>query len=421
MKRLRVKKYLFPALMLLSSMVCFALPSGSLTSNSGTWRPHTDWDFDGKRILGHIGNDIFVWDAATGKVLQKLKGHESALATLQFTPDGNHILSSSGMPFQGGDFSPCEEPLLSKAPKDVSTRLWYLKTGKEVWKLNLHLIARLSGDGAHLLAFALDRNCSLNSRLVMLDASTGKVLFTVAPHDFEHLDPIYDSTSMSPDSRTGYCMTLQSTMSFDLATGRVLFIKKTGPGQFGPYSIADGGLFTWIDDHKLVTWTHDGTASRNTRIDGTWQVFAPYLGWMEGNHYLVAAQPERSGNSGPNVSSLIRVVNAGSGETVSRLRLDVGVGEVLVNPNGKSALIWAGQDGINTPHNPLRFVMYDLARNKILWEGGSDAFQALGFSPDGKTILFGGGPIFEVRDATSGKVLSSLDLLGDKMGYGFGS
>ena len=33
-------------------------------------RPSLGWDYDGKRILGHIGYDICLWDATTGKLLK---------------------------------------------------------------------------------------------------------------------------------------------------------------------------------------------------------------------------------------------------------------------------------------------------------------------------------------------------------------
>jgi hypothetical protein len=39
-------------------------------------RPNPSWDYDGKRILGHVGHTVILWDAMTGKVLQKLKAHE---------------------------------------------------------------------------------------------------------------------------------------------------------------------------------------------------------------------------------------------------------------------------------------------------------------------------------------------------------
>lgn len=58
-------------------------------------RPNPSWDYDGKRILGHVGHTVILWDATTGKVLQKLTGHEEKISSVRFSPDGVHAFSSS--------------------------------------------------------------------------------------------------------------------------------------------------------------------------------------------------------------------------------------------------------------------------------------------------------------------------------------
>ncbi len=58
-------------------------------------RLYTDWDYDGKRILGHVDEDICLWDAATGQLLHRLKGHKEQIKKVQFSLDGRHALSSS--------------------------------------------------------------------------------------------------------------------------------------------------------------------------------------------------------------------------------------------------------------------------------------------------------------------------------------
>src|SRR6185369_5496689 len=60
-------------------------------------RPSRSWDYDGTRILGHIGYDICLWDATTGKLLHKMKEHKERIQAVQFSPDGHHAISSSWM------------------------------------------------------------------------------------------------------------------------------------------------------------------------------------------------------------------------------------------------------------------------------------------------------------------------------------
>ena len=57
-------------------------------------RPNPTWDYDGDRILGHVGQKVILWDTTTGKVLQKFQGHEERLFAVRFSPDGIHAISS---------------------------------------------------------------------------------------------------------------------------------------------------------------------------------------------------------------------------------------------------------------------------------------------------------------------------------------
>ena len=49
-------------------------------------RPNRTWDYDGKRILGHVGEKICLWDATTGKLLRKLKGHKERIFAAPVQP-----------------------------------------------------------------------------------------------------------------------------------------------------------------------------------------------------------------------------------------------------------------------------------------------------------------------------------------------
>jgi len=55
-------------------------------------RPHKGWDYDGERILGHLGYDICLWDATTGKLLHRMKEHQEYIHAVQFSPDGHYAL-----------------------------------------------------------------------------------------------------------------------------------------------------------------------------------------------------------------------------------------------------------------------------------------------------------------------------------------
>ena len=99
-------------------------------------RPNKTWDYDGKQILGHVGEKICLWDATTGKLIRKLQGHKERLFTLRLSPDGIHALSSSWM---------APGPMVAYTSKDTRTIVWNLAYGMG--------LAKFYGDAKRLLLF----------------------------------------------------------------------------------------------------------------------------------------------------------------------------------------------------------------------------------------------------------------------------
>ena len=72
---------------------------------------------DGSIVASDDQNDVKLWNAATGELLNTLSGHKSIVNSLSFNPDGKTLVSGSW---------------------DITIRLWDVSTGKHKKTLTGH-------------------------------------------------------------------------------------------------------------------------------------------------------------------------------------------------------------------------------------------------------------------------------------------
>ena len=73
---------------------------------------------DGNRIVsGSSDKSVRVWDAKTGEQLKELQGHTGLVRSVEFSPDGTRIVSGSN---------------------DKSVQVWDAKTGEQLKELQGH-------------------------------------------------------------------------------------------------------------------------------------------------------------------------------------------------------------------------------------------------------------------------------------------
>ncbi|MBC7815754.1 MAG: hypothetical protein IAG10_02520, partial [Planctomycetaceae bacterium] len=360
-------------------------------------RPSRSWDYDGKRILGHVGYDICLWDATTGKLLHRMKGHKERIKAVQFSPDGNHALSSSWIG-QGG--------MTMRISRDTSVTVWDLATGRDRHIFKGQVAGEFSPDGKRIVSFSQRPGTGIpnpdwgeltlpstgevwqNGTEAKFDAavwetSTGRQLAQTELG--ENGDPYWGSLHFSPDGRSIVRVETGIALLYSASDGRETGRQSQRLARSLRYT--SGGALASIDPEEIkVTDIKSGQAIRS--ISHGLKSFWAAAWTHDGSRVAVI----------PSDESEIKIWDIETGKlTTGAKNGPYPQKAAIVSPDNRRLVVeWGGANdvepglGIYELNTGNEIARIDLAK----WS------HLVGFSPDSATLLVGGSE-FLIYDAMS--------------------
>jgi len=311
-----------------------------------------------------------VWDAATGKELAVLRGHQDTLLSAAFSGNGRRVLTVSA---------------------DQTVRVWDAATGQELAALRGHEAvwsAAFGGDGRRVLIVSADKTARV------WDAVTGQELVVLRGHEAVW------SAAFGGDGRRVLTASDDKTVRvWDAATGQELAVLRGH--ERSVWSAAFSG-----DGRRVVTASDDKTARVWDAVTG--QALVVFRGHEapvksaafsgDGRRVVTASEDETA-----------RVWDAATGQELAVLRGHEGVVEsaafagegrrVVTASNDKTARVWEAETG----------------KERMMTLLGRWAFTA--FNGDGRRLVTWWDKTAWVFDAATGQEVAVLRGHEGKVGF----
>jgi WD40 repeat protein len=295
-----------------------------------------------------------------------LRGHELAVASVAWSPDGRRIVSGSW---------------------DGTVRVWNAESGAELSVLRVHnhwvISVQFSPDGRRIVSGSLDKTVRV------WDTESGAELFVLPGHDGE-----VRSVAYSPDgcrivsSTSGNCVCV-----WDAESGRELVEFRGDERDVASVAYSPDG-------RKIVTGSCDRTVREWDAETGAELVV---LRGHEDKVTSVAYSPDGRWIVSGSWDGTVRVWDVESGAELSVLRVDErAVLSVAYSPDGRRIVSgsWDGTTRVWDAENSLELSVL---------RGDEGAVFSVAYSPDGRRIVSGSlHKTVQVRDAESGAELSVL-------------
>lgn len=387
------------------------LPHEPSQWKAGIERTTRGWDYDGKRILGHIGYDICLWDAETGELIHRMKGHKERIYSVQFSPDGHHALSSSWI--GPGPMN----PIISR---DTRTILWNLGTGRERDSFEAQVAGEFSPNGRLIVAFS-QRPSEIKPEwgestlpatgevwplgvagsfdFAVWDAFTGRQLVKAKLE--EHSDPKRDTLHFSPDGRNFVRLSDTTAMLYNTNDGREMdsIDVSTILSRFSERHYTSNGALASVDSEKFrLTDIESGRVIHS--VPHSLKRTEAFAWTHDGSRVAVL----RAGEP-------VQIWDLESGEATNEADPVIYPRQAaVVSPDNRflAVFLWNGPE-----RDEPALGIYKMKTGEEIAQAKLPEFAGMvGFSPDSKTLLIGGSE-FVIYNAETGEKIRTLAFLDD--------
>ncbi len=316
---------------------------------------------------------VKIWDAQTGKPIQTLKGHQSRVTSMVFSPDGKTIASASG---------------------DNTVKIWDALTGKPIQTLIKHqsrvTSMVFSPDGKTIASASVDKMVKIR------DVKTGKPIQTLRHQNF------VNSVVFSPDGRTIASASSDKTVKiWDAQTGKPMQTLKGHQNLVNSVVFSSNGKTIASASYRtVIIWD-----AKSGKLIQTFYNQMPFLTSNYGQRLVtsVVFSPDGKTIAFAFSDNTVKTWDAATGQPIQTFRGHQGaVISVVFSPDGET-IVSASWD------NTIK--IWNAATGKTIHtlKGHRSRVTSVVFSPDGETIVSASWDnTIKIWDALTGKLIQTL-------------